>query len=74
NAEKAYKKAIERKYDIPETYANLITLYIELEEFGKARQWLIKGLGHNPESELLEGFREKIAERERMVKAQKRSQ
>jgi len=74
NAEKAYMKAIERKHDIPETYANLITLYIELEEFGKARQWLIKGLGHNPESELLEGFREKIAERERMVKAQKRSQ
>ncbi len=71
NAEKSYMKAIEKKHDIPETYANLITLYIELEEFGKARQWLIKGLGHNPESELLEGFRDKIAEREQIVKQQK---
>ena len=71
NAEKAYWKAIEKRYDIPETYANLVNLYIELEEFTKARQWIIKGIGHNPESELLEGFRERIVEAEKAAKERK---
>ena len=44
NAEKAYFKAVEKKHDIPESYANLVNLYIELEEFSKARQWIIKGI------------------------------
>ncbi|MBN2188954.1 MAG: tetratricopeptide repeat protein [Chitinispirillaceae bacterium] len=59
-AEHSYRKAVEKKHDIPETYANLVNLYIELEEFSKARQWLIKGEGHNPESDLLKELRKKI--------------
>ncbi|MBN2035128.1 MAG: tetratricopeptide repeat protein [Chitinispirillaceae bacterium] len=62
--EHAYQKAVEKKHDIPETYANLVNLYIELEEFTKARQWLIKGQGHNPESEVLKDLRQKIVEAE----------
>jgi tetratricopeptide (TPR) repeat protein len=71
NAISAYQKAIMKKRDIPETYANLVNLYIELEEFTKARQWLIKGQGHNPESELLAGLKEKIIEAEEQVKKRK---
>jgi hypothetical protein len=46
-------------------------LYIELEEFVKARQWIIKGIGHNPDSEILAGMREKISEAEKTAKAAK---
>ena len=67
-AENAYFKAIEKRHDVPETYANLISLYIELEEFSKARKWIIKGIGHNPESEILNGMREKLQEAEAAVK------
>jgi Flp pilus assembly protein TadD len=68
NAEKAYFKAVEKKHDIPETYANLVNLYIELEEFVKARQWIIKGLGHNPGNEILTALREKLLEAEKAAK------
>jgi tetratricopeptide (TPR) repeat protein len=67
-AEQAYQKAIEKKHDIPETYANLVNLYIQLEEFVKARQWLIKGTGHNPESDVLKHLKEKIVEAEKKAK------
>ncbi len=70
NAEKAYFKAVEKKYDIPESYANLVNLYIELEEFTKARQWILKGIGHNPDNQLLKEMKEKInaAERAKLQK------
>ncbi|MBN1758140.1 MAG: tetratricopeptide repeat protein [Chitinispirillaceae bacterium] len=71
NAENAYFKAIEKRHDVPETYANLINLYIELEEFSKARKWTIKGVGHNPESEVLAGMREKIETAEEAMKQRK---
>ncbi|MDO5576408.1 MAG: hypothetical protein Q4F84_04960, partial [Fibrobacter sp.] len=74
NAEKSYTKAIEKRYDIPEAYANLVNLYIELEEFSKARKWIIKGMGHNPGSELLESLREKIAQAESEVAKRKQSE
>lgn len=70
-AEHAYLKAVEKKHDIPETYANLVTLYIELEEFTKARQWLIKGQGHNPDSDLLKDLKEKIVAAEKKAKKSK---
>ena len=69
-AEHAYQKAVEKKHDIPETYANLVNLYIELEEFVKARQWLIKGQGHNPDSDLLKDLKKKIIETEKKSKKQ----
>jgi tetratricopeptide (TPR) repeat protein len=68
NAEKSYWKAIEKHHDIPETYVNLINLYIELEEFSKARQWIIKGMGHNPDDQQLPLLRDKLAEAEKAVK------
>ncbi len=71
NAEKAYFKAIEKRHDVPETYANLINLYIELEEFAKARKWIIKGIGHNPDSELLAELRGKIETAEKEAKKRK---
>ena len=63
-AEKAYLKAVEKRHDIPETYANLVNLYIELEKYTKAREWLIKGEGHNPDSDLWKSLKERIVEGE----------
>ena len=71
NAENAYQKAIEKRHDIPETYANLVNLYIALEDFSKAKQWIIKGIGHNPDSELLLGLKQRISEEEAKVKQKK---
>jgi tetratricopeptide (TPR) repeat protein len=68
NAEQSYWKAIEKHHDVPETYINLINLYIELEEFSKARQWIIKGIGHNPDDEQLPLLREKVIEAEKAAK------
>jgi tetratricopeptide (TPR) repeat protein len=67
-AEHAYQKAVEKKHDIPETYANLVNLYIALEEFTKARQWLVKGQGHNPDSDVLKDLKEKIVAAEKKTK------
>jgi tetratricopeptide (TPR) repeat protein len=71
NAEKAYFKALEKKHDIPESYANLVNLYIELEEFTKAKQWILKGIGHNPDSQLLVDMKERIAVAEKMAAKKK---
>ena len=48
-----YQKAIVRRHDIPEAYANIIRVYLALEQFEPAKRWLIKGLGHNPDSDVL---------------------
>nr|MCU0608594.1 tetratricopeptide repeat protein [Chitinispirillaceae bacterium] len=68
SAEYAYMRAIGKRYDIPETYANLINLYIQLEEFSKARIWLIKGIGHNPESEILQELKKALQDAEKKAK------
>ena len=73
NAENAYFKAIEKRHDVPETYANLVNLYIELEEFSKARKWIIKGIGHNPDSDVLAQLRERIPEAEKEAQERKRN-
>ena len=72
NAENAYFKAVEKKHNIPESYANLVNLYIELENFSKARQWIIKGIGHNPESQLLIDLKEKITAAELIIQNRKK--
>jgi len=72
NAEKAYFKAIDKKHDVPETYANLVNLYIELEEFKKARKWIIKGIGHNPGSDVLNEIRDRIPVAEAKAEARKK--
>jgi tetratricopeptide (TPR) repeat protein len=63
-AEKSYLKAVERRHDIPETYANLVNLYIQLEQYAKARQWLRRGEGYNPESDLWKDLEKRIVEAE----------
>jgi tetratricopeptide (TPR) repeat protein len=52
-AEQAYQKSIEKRHDIPEAYANLINLYIAMQNYPQAKRWLIKGEGHNPDSDIL---------------------
>jgi len=52
-AEKYYVRSVSRHYDVPESYANLIQLYLATGNIKQARRWIIKGRGHNPESEML---------------------
>jgi tetratricopeptide (TPR) repeat protein len=63
-AETAYLKAVGQRHTIPETYVNLVNLYIELEKFATARQWLIRGEGYNPESGLFKDLKKKIVDAE----------
>jgi len=53
-AEECYRRAVSRRHDIPEAYANLVALYLATRDFQQAKRWIIKGRGHNPQSELLE--------------------
>lgn len=71
SAVSAYHKAVEKRRDVPEAYANLIKLYCALEEFSMARQWFVKGLGYNPESELIKGMKAAIETAERAAAAQR---
>lgn len=62
SAEAMYLRAVEKKHDLPESYANLINLYLALGDFSEARRWTIKGRGHNPDSELLEQIETAVAD------------
>jgi tetratricopeptide (TPR) repeat protein len=52
-AEQYYQRSILKRHDIPEAYANLVALYVAQRNWQQAKRWIIKGKGHNPESELL---------------------
>ncbi|KMQ50440.1 Uncharacterized protein CHISP_2687 [Chitinispirillum alkaliphilum] len=58
-AEAAYLKALERRFDLPDTYANLVNLYIAIENYREARRWSLVGLGHNPDCETLQELEQK---------------
>jgi tetratricopeptide (TPR) repeat protein len=51
-AEDAYRRSIERRHNLPEAYANLVNVYIAMQDFKNARYWLSKGRFHNPESDI----------------------
>jgi tetratricopeptide (TPR) repeat protein len=61
-AEQCYLRAVKRRFDLPESYANLVTLYLAQGNFKEARRWVIKGRGHNPDSELLQRMEKTVAE------------
>ena len=48
-----YKNAVSRRADIADGYANLVNIYIALEDFKKAKKWLDKGFKKNPDSDVL---------------------
>jgi len=52
-AEQCYLKSIEKQHDIPEAYANLVNIYVAMGNFKEAQRWIVKGRGHNPDSDLL---------------------
>lgn len=52
-AEQYYRRSVQKRHDIPEAYANLVALYLATGNFPQAKRWIIKGRGHNPDSELL---------------------
>jgi tetratricopeptide (TPR) repeat protein len=62
-----YTKSIARRHDLPEAYANLVNLYIALEEFEKAHYWLFKGKFHNPDSPLLQEMETALTDAKRAV-------
>lgn len=61
-AEQCYLRVVKRRFDLPESYANLIHLYLAQGNFKEARRWVIKGRGHNPDSELLQTMEKTVAD------------
>jgi superkiller protein 3 len=61
-AEQCYLKSIEKQHDLPEAYANLVNIYIAMENFKEAQRWIMKGRGHNPDSDLLKELELKVKE------------
>lgn len=60
DAVSAYLKAIENKHDVPETYANLVNIYMALEKSAEAEKWVNEGLGKHPGSQLLKQMKGRI--------------
>jgi tetratricopeptide (TPR) repeat protein len=54
--------SIEKQHDVPEAYANLVNVYIAMDSMAEAQRWVIKGLGHNPDSETLRELEVKVKE------------
>ncbi|HUI91891.1 MAG TPA: tetratricopeptide repeat protein [Chitinivibrionales bacterium] len=57
-----YLKSIEKQHDIPEAYANLVNVYVAMENFKEAQRWIVKGRGHNPDSQILKDLEVKVKE------------
>jgi tetratricopeptide (TPR) repeat protein len=57
-----YLKSIEKQHDIPEAYANLVNIYIAMDNYKEAQRWIVKGRGHNPDSEVLKELEMKVKE------------
>jgi superkiller protein 3 len=55
-----YLKSIEKQHDIPEAYANLVNVYVAMENYKEAQRWIVKGRGHNPDSDILKGLEIKV--------------
>ncbi|MFP4012695.1 MAG: tetratricopeptide repeat protein [Chitinispirillaceae bacterium] len=60
DAVSAYLNALENKHDAPETYANLVNIYIALEKPAEAAKWVNEGLGKHPGSGLLKQMKGRI--------------
>ncbi len=72
-AEAAWLRAVAEKRTNPEIYVNLVNLYIGNRQFGKARQWLIRGQGFNPDNDLFKDLKQKIVDAEKAAAAAKGS-
>ncbi len=59
---RCYHKAIERRHDLVEAYANLVSIYIALDDLKNAKIWIFKGQAHNPDSELLAEVAQEVEE------------
>lgn len=62
-----YKNAVSRRADIADGYANLVNIYIALEDFRKAERWLAKGKKRNPDSEVLKQMEQALADAKEKV-------
>ncbi len=62
-----YKNAVSRRADIADGYANLVNIYIALEDLKKAEKWLVKGKRHNPDSDVLLHVEQMLGEAKKNV-------
>jgi hypothetical protein len=51
---------LEKRHDMPEAYANLVNVYLAQDSIADAKRWIFKGLGHNPDSQLLKALDIKV--------------
>jgi tetratricopeptide (TPR) repeat protein len=57
-----FLKVVEKRDDLPEAYINVINVYIAMDSLDQAGRWVVKGLGHNPENDLLRELDVKVKE------------
>jgi tetratricopeptide (TPR) repeat protein len=67
-----FMKSVEKQHDVPEAYANIIAIYMAMDSISAAQRWVIKGLGHNPDNEILKELDGKVKNAEIKGKKRKR--
>jgi tetratricopeptide (TPR) repeat protein len=55
-----YQKAVENEHSFAEAYANLVAVYIAMEDYKQAKKWLMKGTLHNPDNPVFEDVRKQL--------------
>lgn len=48
-----YRKAVSRRSELADGFANLVNIFLALDDTRNAKKWLGRGLKHNPDSEIL---------------------
>ena len=51
---------LNKRHDMPEVYANLVTIYLALDNIAEAKRWILKGIGHNPDAQVLKELEIKV--------------
>jgi tetratricopeptide (TPR) repeat protein len=67
-----FMKSVEKQHDMPEAYANIVNIYIAMDSTGAAQRWVIKGIGHNPDSQILKDLDAQVKGASAKVKKRKK--
>jgi tetratricopeptide (TPR) repeat protein len=62
DAVNCFLKLLDKRHDIPEAYANLVNVYLAQDSIADAKRWIYKGLGHNPDNQVLKDLDVKVKE------------
>jgi tetratricopeptide (TPR) repeat protein len=70
---RCFLRSIEKQHDIPEAYANLVNVYIAMDSLSSAQRWTTKGMGHNPDNDMLKELDARVKELMKTKKKKRRT-